>query len=103
VRYAEPRPARTITIPTPSSSMAASSSSPPFDPVNANGAFGLQGERKRLWAATSSVPQSCLVTAQRGDVLIDLLVHKTRGIELTKALKDYTVASQTCRKEASSR
>jgi hypothetical protein len=51
----------------------------------------------------ASVPQSCLVTAQRADALIDLLVHKTRGMELTKALKDYTVASQTCRKEASSR
>lgn len=50
-----------------------------------------------------SVPQSCLVTAQRGDVLIDLLVKNVRGLELTKALKSYTDASQTCRKEASSR
>jgi hypothetical protein len=50
-----------------------------------------------------SVPESCLTTAQRADVLIDLLVKRTRGIELTKALQAYTVASQTCRKEASSR
>jgi hypothetical protein len=50
-----------------------------------------------------SVPRSCLVTAQRADVLIDLLVKKTRGLEVTKALKSYTEASQTCRKEASSR
>ena len=50
-----------------------------------------------------SVPQACLVTAQRGDALIDMLVNKTRGLEVTKALKSYTEASQTCRKEASSR
>jgi hypothetical protein len=50
-----------------------------------------------------SVPQSCLVTAQRADVLIDMLVKKTRGLDVTKALASYTQASQTCRKEASSR
>jgi hypothetical protein len=50
-----------------------------------------------------SVPPSCLVTAERADVLIDLLVRKARGIEVTRALHDYTLASQTCRKEASSR
>jgi hypothetical protein len=51
----------------------------------------------------SSVPQSCLATAQLGDRLIDLLVHKARGIDVTKALAAYTKASQNCRKEASSR
>jgi hypothetical protein len=51
----------------------------------------------------ASVPPSCLVTAQRADALIDLLVRKARGIEVTRALKEYTLASQTCRKEASSR
>jgi hypothetical protein len=50
-----------------------------------------------------SVPESCLITAQRADALIDLLVKRTRGIEVTKAFQAYTVASQTCRKEASSR
>jgi hypothetical protein len=50
-----------------------------------------------------SVPESCLTTAQRADALIDLLVKRTRGIEVTKAFQAYTVASQTCRKEASSR
>jgi hypothetical protein len=50
-----------------------------------------------------SVPESCLNTAQRADALIDLLVKRTRGIEVTKAFQAYTVASQTCRKEASSR
>lgn len=50
-----------------------------------------------------SVPESCLTTAQRADALIDLLVKRTRGIEVTKTLQAYTVASQTCRKEASSR
>ena len=50
-----------------------------------------------------SVPPSCLVTARLADALIDLLVRKARGIEVTRALKEYTLASQTCRKEASSR
>jgi hypothetical protein len=50
-----------------------------------------------------SVPESCLATARRADVLIDLLVKRTRGIEVTRALQAYTEASQTCRKEASSR
>jgi hypothetical protein len=50
-----------------------------------------------------SVPESCLTTAQRADALIDLLVKRTRGIEVTKTLQAYTVASQTCRREASSR
>ena len=54
-------------------------------------------------APQASVPPSCLVTAQRADVLIDLLVRKARGIEVTRALHEYTLASQTCRKEASSR
>lgn len=50
-----------------------------------------------------SVPESCLDTARRADVLIDLLVKRARGIEVTRALKDYTIASQTCREEASTR
>jgi hypothetical protein len=44
---------------------------------------------------------ACVVAARRADVVIDLLVTKTRGIELNKALKAYTEASRTCRKEAS--
>jgi hypothetical protein len=50
-----------------------------------------------------SVPESCLTTAQRADALIHLLVNRARGIEVDKAFQAYTVASQTCRKEASSR
>jgi hypothetical protein len=46
-------------------------------------------------------PPACLVSAQRADVLVDMLVKKTRGIELTKALNAYTEASRACRKEAS--
>jgi hypothetical protein len=74
-------------VPPASTQAAAAASAPPSSAAPA-----------RLQA---SVPQSCLVTAQRADALIDLLVHKTRGIELTNALKAYTEASQTCRKEAS--
>jgi hypothetical protein len=49
----------------------------------------------------ASVPRSCLSTAVLGDRLVDLLVKKTRGIQVTRILKEYTQASQSCRKEAS--
>jgi hypothetical protein len=49
----------------------------------------------------ASVPRSCLSTAVLGDRLVDLLVKRARGIEVTRILKEYTQASQTCRKEAS--
>ena len=47
------------------------------------------------------VPPSCLQTAERGDEMIDLFTKKARDRRLSLALKAYTLASQTCRKEAS--
>jgi hypothetical protein len=49
------------------------------------------------------VPASCLRAAQYGDKVIDLLVRNVRDQRLGLALKTYTLASQTCRKEASRR
>lgn len=46
-------------------------------------------------------PPACLDTARRADTLIDLFTRKVRDRRLSLALKDYTLASQACRKEAS--
>jgi len=47
------------------------------------------------------VPRECLETAQKGDLTIHLLTTNVRDNRLVVALKDYTEASQACRKEAS--
>jgi hypothetical protein len=49
----------------------------------------------------SVAPPACLQTAQRGDELIDLFTRNIRDRRLSLALKNYTLASQACRKEAS--
>lgn len=48
------------------------------------------------------VPPACLETARRADELMDLFTRKVRDRRLSLALKAYTLASQACRKEASS-
>ena len=49
----------------------------------------------------TSVPEACLQTATKGDEVITRLVANIRDNRLNLALKDYTTASQACRKEAS--
>jgi hypothetical protein len=49
----------------------------------------------------TSVPEACLQTANKGDEVIARLVANIRDNRLNLALKDYTTASQACRKEAS--
>jgi hypothetical protein len=49
----------------------------------------------------TSVPESCLETAQLGDEVIARLNRNIRDNRLFLALRDYTIASQACRKEAS--
>jgi hypothetical protein len=49
----------------------------------------------------TSVPEACLQTAIKGDQVITGLVANIRDNRLDRALKDYTTASQACRKEAS--
>jgi hypothetical protein len=49
----------------------------------------------------TSVPEVCLDTAELGDEVIARLNRNIRDERLFLALRDYTVASQACRKEAS--
>jgi hypothetical protein len=46
-------------------------------------------------------PPDCLRTAQLGDQVIDMLMHNVRDQRLSLVFKQYTEASQACRKEAS--
>ena len=50
----------------------------------------------------ATVPESCLETARKGDQLIAMLMRAKRDPTLlSAAYREYTVASQACRKEAS--
>jgi hypothetical protein len=46
-------------------------------------------------------PPACLETARRADELMDLFTRNIRDRRLSLALKEYTLASQACRKKAS--
>ena len=48
-----------------------------------------------------SVPDDCLEAAQLGDEVISRLNRNDRDNRLALALRDYTIASQACRREAS--
>ena len=48
-----------------------------------------------------SVPEECLETAEWGDEVISRLNRNNRDNRLVLALREYTTASQACRKEAS--
>ena len=50
----------------------------------------------------TSVPDSCLDAAEKGDEVIARLTANIRDNRLAAALRDYTIASQACRREASS-
>ena len=49
----------------------------------------------------TSVPDSCLDTAEKADEVIARLTANIRDNRLAAELRDYTIASQACRKEAS--
>jgi hypothetical protein len=48
----------------------------------------------------TSVPEACLDAAELGDEVIARLNRNQRDNRLFLALRDYTIASQACRKEA---
>ena len=50
--------------------------------------------------ATSRVPEECLVATELADEVIARLNRKQRDNALALALRDYSVASQACRREA---
>ena len=50
----------------------------------------------------TSVPESCVNAAELADEVISRLDRNVRDQRLFLALRDYTIASQACRREASS-
>jgi hypothetical protein len=51
--------------------------------------------------ATRTVPESCLDAAELADEVISRLNRNIRDNRLAETLRDYTIASQACRREAS--
>ena len=49
-----------------------------------------------------TVPEACVVTAELADEVISRLNRNVRDQRLFVALRDYTIASQACRREAAS-
>jgi hypothetical protein len=54
-----------------------------------------------VFRTRTSVPEACLDAAELGDEIIARLNRNQRDNRLFLALRDYTIASQACRKEAS--
>ena len=53
-------------------------------------------------AARSKVPEACVDAAELADEVISRLTRNQRDNALALALRDYTIASQACRRAASS-
>ena len=49
----------------------------------------------------TSVPEQCVEAAELADEVISRMNHNIRDERLSFALRDYTIASQACRREAS--
>jgi hypothetical protein len=49
----------------------------------------------------TSVPETCVDTAKLADEVISRLTRNDRDNRLGEMLRDYTLASQACRREAS--
>lgn len=77
---------------------SAADDSPPPPPATTSAPATTQAPQVRT---VPTVPESCLETARKGDQLIAMLMRAKRDPTLlSKAYKEYTVASQACRKEA---
>jgi hypothetical protein len=57
--------------------------------------------RPRAAPPSTVVPDDCLETAELADEVISRLIRNNRDNRLALALRDYTIASQACRREAS--
>jgi hypothetical protein len=77
------------------------SDSPPA--VGATGTTTVQPTptAKTVTKTEVSVPEECVETAELGDEVISRLTRNIRDERLFLALRDYTIASQACRREAS--
>ena len=78
------------------------SDSPP-PPAGATGTTTVQPTptAKTVTKTVVSVPEQCVETAELGDEVISRLNRNVRDERLFLALRDYTIASQACRREAS--
>jgi len=72
-------------------------------PVGATGTTTVQPTptAKTVTRTEVSVPEQCLETAELADEVISRLNRNVRDERLFLALRDYTIASQACRREAS--
>jgi len=78
------------------------SDSPP-PPAGATGTTTVQPTptAKTVTKTEVSVPEQCVETAELADEVISRLNRNVRDERLFLALRDYTIASQACRREAS--
>jgi hypothetical protein len=77
------------------------SAPPPPTPTTAAQAVVPPAPPETVIRTKTSVPESCLDTAENADEVIARLNRNQRDNRLYLALRDYTIASQACRKEAS--
>ena len=76
-------------------------SAPPPSPGTAAPPVAEKATPETVIRTKTSVPEACLDTAELGDEVIARLNRNQRDNRLFLALRDYTIASQACRKEAS--
>jgi hypothetical protein len=86
----------------PKGDSGASASPPPTQPTVTTGPASATSKAPVVPPRTvTSVPQSCVETAELADEVISKLDRNVRDQRLFSALRDYTIASQACRREAS--
>jgi hypothetical protein len=81
---------------------ADASTSPSQAPTVITGAPGPAPAAPGAPRTRTSVPEICLRAAELGDEVIARLIDDKRDNRLSTTLKEYTVANQACREEASS-
>jgi hypothetical protein len=74
---------------------------PPTVPTPPTAAPGPSSPPETVIVTRKSVPDQCIDTAELADDVIARLNRNQRDNRLFLALRDYTIASQACRKEAS--
>jgi hypothetical protein len=79
-----------------------SASPPPTQPSQTTAPKAAAPEPTASPKPKTSVPESCVDAAELADEVISRLDRNDRDQRLFLALRDYTVASQACRREASS-
>jgi hypothetical protein len=79
-----------------------SASPPPTQPSQTTAPRSAAPEPTPPPKPKTSVPESCVTAAELADEVISRLDRNIRDQRLFLALRDYTIASQACRREASS-